>query len=40
MGSPPLGSPRLNAKNSIPEVYVQHHDDEVFEMESSRRDLR
>jgi hypothetical protein len=35
-----MGSPPLNAKDSVPEVYVQHYDGEVFEMESSRRDLR
>jgi hypothetical protein len=34
MGSPPMGSP------PIPEVYVQHHDGDAFEMESTRRDVR
>lgn len=34
-----VGSP-VNRSNVIPEVYVEHHDGEAFEMEGSRRQLR
>ncbi|CZR58459.1 uncharacterized protein PAC_08351 [Phialocephala subalpina] len=39
---PPRGAGSLSARGSpeIPQVFVQHHDGDVFEMESSRRGLR
>ncbi|KAH8667400.1 hypothetical protein BGZ60DRAFT_431641 [Tricladium varicosporioides] len=36
---PSVGSP-VNRSNIIPEVYIEHHDGEAFEMEGSRRQLK